>query len=186
MNAATEQKQFQEGSKGGSQANTGKLFVPRDALMARANSLKKAIHNMLDMTEKEIDAQVEVTAEVHTHMQPVHEESAVQTSPNLSSYSSQSSIDSERHGSFDVGPQSLDSIGPRSSMDSGQRSIDSGPSSLDMRRRELGPRSSVESTRRVLELGLHDSGPQSSTESGPSTQGRFSVTSHGSVVDPAP
>lgn len=138
--------------------------------MARANSLKKAVLSVIDMTEKEVDTQAEVTAEVHTHMLPVHEESSV-PSPNLSPYSSLSSIDSGRRESFDVGPTSLNfeprvDLGPRSSIDSSDIGV-----------REGGHRSSVESVRRTLELGLSDPEP---------AHGRPSVTSHGSVVDPAP
>lgn len=142
--------------------------------MARANSLKKAVLNVIDMTEKEVDTQAEVTTEVHTHMLPVHEESSVNTcpSPNLSPYSSLSSIDSGRRESFDVGPTSLN-FEPRTSVDSGPRgSIDSG----DIGVREA--RNSVESLRRTLELGLCD--PEAPTH------GRQSTTSHGSVVEPAP
>lgn len=144
--------------------------------MARANSLKKAVLNVIDMTEKEVEVQEEVTAEVHTHMLPVHEESLVNTcpSPNLSPYSSLSSLDSGRRESFDVGPMSLN-FEPRTSVDSGPRSsIDSS----DIGVQEVGQRSSVDSGRRGLDLGLRD--PE------PTTHGRLSVTSHGSVVEPAP
>ena len=157
----------------------GKLFVPRDALMARANSLKKAVRSVLDMTEREIDAQAEVTAEVKSLLQPVlHEESGIHTSANLSPYSSQSSIDSGRRGS-DMGPQSLDFFEPRNSLDSGQPNIDSGPCSLDM----SAPLGNI-NPERSLDLGLTSQGGM---ESGPSSRhGRPSVTSLVSVVEPAP
>ena len=184
-NAATEQQQrerqqraVREGSseseqkqKDGRSDNktTGKLFVPRDALMARANSLKKAVRSILDMTEREIETQAEVTAEVQTLMCPVHEESGSHTSPNLSPYSSHSSIDSERRESFEMGPQSLDYFEQRSSIDSGASDSFG------------GARGSVDSGRRSLDLGLKDR-----TESGEPRHGRLSVTSLVSVVEPAP
>ena len=182
-NAATEQQQLQEeggvGREGGK--GSGKLFVPRDALMARANSLKKAVRNVLDMTEKEIDTQVEVTAEVHSLMQPVSEEPAVQASPNVSPYSSLSSIDSGRRD-IDMGPPSFDTE-PRSSFDSGhQCSIDSGHTKF-----AIGPRSSIDSFGgRGMELGLRDSTPRTSVTTAPHFHGRPSLTLHGSVVEPAP
>ena len=147
--------------------------------MARANSLKKAVRNVLDMTEKEIESQVEeVTAEVHTLMQPVNEESGIHTSPNLSAYSSHSSIDSDQ-----AGLQSLDYFEPHNGVDPGQPRVDSGPSSLDV----SGARGSVDSGRRSLELGLHDPPPRNNVDSGPSSRhSRPSVTSLMSVVDPAP
>jgi hypothetical protein len=184
-NAATEQQQreqqqraVREGSseseqkqKDGRSDNktTGKLFVPRDALMARANSLKKAVRSILDMTEREIETQAEVTAEVQTLMCPVHEEPGSHTSPNLSPYSSHSSIDSERRESFEMGPQSLDYFEQRSSIDSGASDSFG------------GARGSVDSGRRSLDLGLKDR-----TESGEPRHGRLSVTSLVSVVEPAP
>lgn len=122
------------------------------------------------MTEREIETQAEVTAEVQTLMQPVHEESGSRASPNLSPYSSHSSIDSGRRGSFDVGPQSLDYFEPRGSIDSGASDSLGG-----------GARGSVDSGRPSLDLGLKDG-----TESGQSRQGRPSVTSLVSVVEPAP
>ena len=165
-NAATEQQQQLGSSDGvvkGGSAGGRKTFMPRDALMARANSLKKAVRNVLDLTEKEVDAQVEVTAETHTLMQPVHEEPGIQTSPNLSPYSSQSSIDSGQPSCYDMGPQSLD-LGTHSRMYSEpQGGMDSGPRSLDLNLRESG-RISADST----------------------THGRVSLSSHGSVVDPVP
>ena len=185
-NAATEQQQQQqreqqrsvkEGSGSESELalsskTTGKLFVPRDALMARANSLKKAVRSILDMTEREIETQVEVTVEVHTLMQPVTEEHPM--SPNLSPYSSQSSIDSGRRGSYDIGPQSLDYFEePHSSIDSG---------ACDSLEGGSGARGSVDSGRRSLDLALKDG-----TETEERRQrGRPSVTSLVSVVEPAP
>ena len=176
------------GGRGGGTGG-GKLFVPRDALMARANSLKKAVHNLLDMTEKEIDSQVEVTAEVHPLMQSVSEEPAIHASPNVSPYSSMSSIDSGRRD-VDIGPPSLDSD-PRGSFDSGPRSsFDSGPrTSFDSGRMRcvIGPRSSIDSSGgRGMELGLRDSTPRISVQSGPHSHGRPSLTTHGSVVEPVP
>ena len=145
---------------------SSKLFIPRDALMARANSLKKAVRSVLDMTEREIETQAEVTAEVHTLMRPFQEEPRTSTSPNLSPYSSHSSIDWERRESFDTGPQSLDYFEPHGSMDSGDLS---------------GTRGSMDSGHRSLELGL-----QNGTEPVPQRQSRPSVTSLVSVVEPVP
>ena len=170
-NAATEHQQLalREGVSKGSGDKTSKLFIPRDALMARANSLKKAVRSVLDMTEREIETQAEVTAEVHTLMHPFQEEPPAHAiSPNLSPYSSHSSIDWERRESFDAGPQSLDFFEPRSSMDSVP--CDS-----------LGARGSVDSGQRGMEFGLQDG-----TESGQTRQNRPSVTSLVSVVEPAP
>lgn len=180
-NAATEQQQVVVGRQAeGSQS--GKLFIPRDALMARANSLKKAVQSVLDMTEREVDTQAEVTAEVHTLMQPVHEEARAHTSPSPipSLCSSASSIDS---GRLDPGPQSLDFFEQHGSVDSGQPGMDSGPCSMDI----SSARSSIDSGRRSLELGLQDTHQQSSIESAASVrQGRSSLSSLMSVVEPAP
>ena len=169
------------GGGGGGESTTGKLFVPRDVLMARANSLKKAVRSVLDMTEREIESQAEVTAEVNSLLQPVlNEESEIHASPNLSPCSSQSSIDSGRRGS-DMGPQSLDFFESRGSVDSGQRSIDSRTGSFDISQ----PRASIDSEGRGMDLGLMSS--QGGTESGPHTRhNRTSVSSLVSVVEPAP
>lgn len=42
-----------------------KEFIPRKALMSRANSLKKAVETVIGLTEKVVDAQEQTTAEVH-------------------------------------------------------------------------------------------------------------------------
>ena len=80
--------------------------------MARANSLKKAMRNVIDLTEKEVEVQAQVTAEHSAFMQPVSEEPS-QASPNLSPSSSQSSIDSgpPQRGRMSVSSQGSATIG---------------------------------------------------------------------------
>ena len=85
-----------EGGKGKGNGKDPRLFIPRDALMARANSLKKAVRSILDMTEREVDTQARVAAESHSVVpSAVSSEDPLQDSPNLSPCSSHSSLNSE-------------------------------------------------------------------------------------------